>query len=102
MMQGRILSPILFSICIDYLIQRLRQSGYGVHIGSLFVGSILYADDIALVSSSCRGLQRMLDICSDFGHDWDIRYNPLKSQLLTKGGDNPPDCQLLLDNKPLQ
>jgi len=31
-----------------------------------------------------------------------IRFNPLKSQLLTIGGDNPPGCQLLLDNKPVQ
>ena len=47
-------------------------------------------------------LTEMLDICSDFGREWDIRVNPLKSQLLTIGGNNPPDCQLLLDNKPVQ
>ena len=87
---------------VDALIQHLRQSGCGVHVGSLFVGSIMYADDIALLSGSCRGLQKMLDICSDFGRDWDIRFNTLKSQLLTIGGNNPPDCQLLLDNKPVQ
>jgi len=62
----------------------------------------MYADLIALLSGSCRGLQKMLDIRSDFGREWDIRFNPLKSQLLPIGGDNPPDCQLLLDNKPVQ
>jgi len=44
----------------------------------------------------------MLDICSAFGCKWDICFNPLKSQLLTLGGINPSDCQLLLDNKPVQ
>ena len=54
----------------------------------------MYADDIALLSGSCRGLQKMLAICSDFGRECDIRFNPRKSQLLTIGGDNHPDCQL--------
>jgi len=57
--QGGVLSPILFSIYVDDLIQHLRQSGCGVHVGSLFVRSIMYADDIALLSGSCRGLQKM-------------------------------------------
>jgi len=54
--QGGILSPILFSIYIDDIIQKVRQYGYGIYIGTQFVGSILYADDIALVSCSCHGL----------------------------------------------
>jgi len=44
--QGRILSPILFSIYIDDIIAKMRQSGYGIYIGTQFVGCILYADDI--------------------------------------------------------
>jgi len=62
----------------------------------------MYADDIALLSGSCRGLQKMLAICSDFGRECDIRFNPRKSQLLTIGGDNPPLLILLLDNKHVQ
>jgi len=51
--QGGVLSPILFSIYVDDLIGELRNSGYGIYIGRLFVGCILYADDILLLSSSC-------------------------------------------------
>jgi len=40
--QGGVLSPLLFAIYVDDLISELRQSGYGLHIGSLFIGSILY------------------------------------------------------------
>ena len=42
------------------IINKLRSSGYGLHIGSLFVGCILYADDIVLLSPSCFGLQNFL------------------------------------------
>jgi len=43
------------------LITRLRQYGYGLHIGQLFVGCAVNADDIALLSASCYGLQRLIN-----------------------------------------
>ena len=62
--QGGVLSPILFSIYVDDLTEELRNSGYGIYIGRLFAGCILYADDILLLSSSCYGLQSMLNMLS--------------------------------------
>jgi len=43
--QGGVLSPYLFSVYIDDLIKELRQSGHGIHVGTMFVGCILYAND---------------------------------------------------------
>jgi len=60
---------------VDDLISELRQSGYGLHIGSLFIGSILYTDDIALLACSCYGLQQLINICHKYGMQWDIRFN---------------------------
>jgi len=64
--QGGVLSPLLFAVYVDDLIAKLRCSGFGIHIGSLFYGCIFYADDIALLSCSCYGLQKLLDICSAY------------------------------------
>jgi len=72
-------------IYIDDLIVQLKQSG---HIEQLFVGCVCYADDIALLSASCYGLQKLVDICSSYGISWDIKFNLLKSQLITFGGCN--------------
>jgi len=47
--QGGILSPLLFARYIDDLLNELHISGYGVHIGRLFVGAIAYADDICIL-----------------------------------------------------
>ena len=58
--QGGVLSPYLFTVYIDDLIVQLRQTGYGIHVGQIFVGCALYADDIALLSASCYGLQNLL------------------------------------------
>ena len=80
---------MLFSIYIDDLIKELRSSGYGTHLSNLFIGSILYADDICLILHSCFGLQKMLDICYNYGVTWDILFNPVKSHLITFGGSTP-------------
>ena len=68
---------------VDDLIGELRNSGYGIYIGRLFVGCILYADDILLLSFSCYDLQSMLNVCVEFGSKWDILFNLAKSLKLS-------------------
>ena len=72
------------------LIKELRQSGHGIHVGTVFVGCILYADDIVLLSGNCYGLQKMVDIiCSHYGDRFGIRFNSSKSQQLSLAGVLP-------------
>ena len=74
------MSPYLFSVYIDDLIKELRQSGHGIYLGRVFVGCVVYADDIVLLSASYNGLQKMVNVCSSYGMRFDIRFNPSKSQ----------------------
>jgi len=83
----------VFAIYIDDLIVQLKQSG---HIEQLFVGCVCYADDIALLSASCYRLQKLVDIYSSYGISWDIKFNLLKSQLITFGGCNPAQCVITI------
>jgi len=96
--QGGVLSPVLFSLYIDDIIVKLRNSGYGLHIGSTFIGCILYADDIVLLSCSCYGLQKLVNICMNYGKIWDISFNPNKTQCITFGGKHPSRFVVMLDN----
>jgi len=90
-------SPVLFALYIDGVISELKLSGHGVHIGSLFIGCVLYADDIVWLSASCHGLQQLVNICNVYGTKWDIKFNPLKGQVITFGGQNPC-CQIMLNS----
>ena len=86
---------------MDDLIKELRLSGFETYLSNLFIGSILYADDICLISHSCFGLHKMLDICYNYGVRWDILFKPVKNHLITFGG-SIPKATLRLNNDYLE
>ena len=80
--QGGVASPILFILYMDVLYSRLQDSGFGLHVGSLYYGVIGYADDLLLLASSMSVLQQMINICAEFGNEYDVAYNPTKSKVI--------------------
>ena len=83
--QGGVLSPILFNFYIDDLIFSLKTSDLGCHVHDLYVGCILYADDILLISASLCMLQDMLDVCYCISTDLLLSFNYLKSHCIMIG-----------------
>ena len=47
-----------------------------------YYGCLLYADDIVLLAHNLNGMQRMLDICTDFGIEYGVKFNETKSVAL--------------------
>ena len=64
--QGAVLSPILFTIYLDGLLERLNLSGIGCHVGRTNVGAFGYADDVALLATSLSGFKRIINIYEDY------------------------------------
>ena len=73
--QGGVLSPVLFCIYMDELIKRLKDSGIGCYIGTQFLGAFGYADDLKVLCPSIGGLQKMINICENFGVEYDVNFN---------------------------
>jgi len=48
----------------------------------MFVSSLCYADDLALIAPSAHALRRMLQVCSDFASEKNLTFNAGKSQLI--------------------
>ena len=80
--QGGILSPSLFSIFINDLLQGLESLGIGCFVGQCYYGSIAYADDIILLAPTLHVMRIMFQFCSDYASDNNILFNPNKSQCL--------------------
>jgi hypothetical protein len=76
--QGGILSPGLFNLVIDEIIEFVNKYPYGVMIDGYRVNIIAYADDIVLISTSLSSLQRLVDLCVAKALEAGLRFNPDK------------------------
>jgi len=94
--QGGLLSPCLFSVYIDQLINSLIESNLGCKIGHLYCGCIVYADDIILLSQSVQCMQRMLSICDRFSKEFDMKFNNKKSVACRIGRRYNFECASLI------
>ena len=100
--QGGVLSPRLFSLYMDGLIQRLRKKGVGCFILGVFLACLLYADDICLLAPSRGSMQSMLQICEEFCHEFNLAFNVKKSKSMIFGSTNNKLINpLYLNNEPI-
>ena len=64
--QGGVLSPILFSIYLDSLLNDLQGRGIGYFWDHHFVGALAYGDDVVLLAPYPSALRMMLQTCEEF------------------------------------
>ena len=83
--QGGILSPDFYCLYVEDLVNILKAKNVGCHILSVFLAALIYADDMALLSPSVKGLCILLEACNDYCIQWDICLNARKSKLMYFG-----------------
>ncbi|XP_065448199.1 cGMP-inhibited 3',5'-cyclic phosphodiesterase 3B isoform X1 [Chrysemys picta bellii] len=85
--QGDPLSPILFNIAMDPLLTRLEVEGSGFYVKGNSVTSLAFADDVAILSSSYKGMIKNLGILEEFCKNTNLSVNVKKTKgfhILTK------------------
>ena len=83
--QGGVMSPILFCIYLDGLLNLLATTQIGCFIGRVFVGCLAYADDIVLLVPTTGAMCNMVAICDSFAKDYNLVFNVNKSKCLLFG-----------------
>ncbi|XP_049895677.1 uncharacterized protein LOC126387169 [Epinephelus moara] len=64
--QGDSMSPLLFNIALDPLVQSLEREGQGFVSKGKSITALAFADDLVLLSSSWEGMVANLDILESF------------------------------------
>ena len=89
--QGGVLSPILFTIYVDSLLESLRASGRGCHWEDHFSGALCYADDLTILAPCPDALRKMLAHSEEFAESHGIHFNASKMQLICFRRTSQPD-----------
>ena len=101
--QGSPLSPLLFILFINPLIERLRDVAFGVELApQAWIRALLFADDICLTCSNLPDLQRALDECTFWASEMGMSFNASKSHLLALRGQPDARARLTLSDEALE
>ncbi len=82
--QGDVLSPLLFNLYINDLVKELNLNDVDpITIGETSINSLLFADDIVLLSNSEKGLQNSLNTLQEYCiNSWKLQINSVKSKVI--------------------
>jgi len=99
--QGDSLSPLLFNLIMDKIIQNIEETGRGYKMGSNEVKCVCYADDAVLISDNEDDLQRQLFNLINTADKYNMVISAEKTKCLTISRE-PVRCKLIAYNKPIE
>ena len=81
--QGCNLSPILFNIYVNDLIEELQNDGCGpVIINNRSISCLMYADDLLVLSESWEDLTASLNKLGTFSNKWKLTIREKKTKIM--------------------
>jgi len=95
------LSPYLFAVYIDTVLEKVRLSAGGCHMKWHCVSILMYADDILLLAPSVSSLQNLLTLCEIELLNIDMCLNVRKSVCTRIGPRYKQTCRNLVNNEKL-
>ena len=75
------MSPLLFALYIDDLIQELNAKEVGVMYGDGMLSTLLYADDIVLIAPNELNLQSIITVVEKWCKTWQMSLNVNKTNI---------------------
>lgn len=100
--QGAPCSMVFYNIFINELLKKLNNVETNVSVAGQGIGAIGYADDIALVSVSCYGLQNLVSIAYNYSRKWRFVFNSRKCSVLYFGSNRISIPKVKLGNEEIE
>lgn len=104
--QGCPLSPPLFNLVMDELIEKLKSKNIGVKINGTLLSVMAFADDLVIVTEENVHMKILLEECKEFFDMKSLAVNagkcaslsvlPVKRKKIDESGDQNPQ---ILENK---
>ena len=75
-LQGSVLSPVLFLLVMDPLLHTLENSNLGPYISNIYAGAFAHADHLCTITSSQIILQQQIKTVQTFAEENGMIFNP--------------------------
>ena len=82
--QGCPMSPILFTVFMSTLGERLIEKGKGIKIAGLNIPALFFADDFVLMAGNENDMKGLLEELVTFTKEWKLEINQDKSDYENK------------------
>ena len=93
--QGDTLSPLLFNIFINGIVEKVKQSGVGVKIGDALLSVLLFADDMVLLAESEFELGVLVGKVKEFCDQWKLEVNVGKTKVMVVSKDGIEEAKVM-------
>ena len=80
--QGCALSPVLFSLYINSLVDQLKSASCGIECAGEIIPGLLFADDTALLALDESGIKKSLEVLVEWCKEWGVKINVSKSGVM--------------------
>jgi exonuclease III len=85
--QGDNMSPLLFNIYINGIVEKIKEGEGGVQVGEERIEVLLYADDMVLLAEDEAGLNRMMEKVKEYCNEWKLEVNVGKTKAMVVSKD---------------
>ena len=82
--QGAVASPALWAVYIDDLLVELRKKGLGCYVAGVWMGAVLYVDDLALLAPTRSMLASMLEVVEKYSGTHNLNFSVDQEPRLSK------------------
>ena len=99
--QGCVLSPVLFSLYINSLVDQLKSANCGIECAGEIIPGLLFVNDTALLAPGDSGIKKSLDVLVEWCRDWGVKINVNKSGIMHVRQKRvaKTDVQYVIDNE---
>ena len=100
--QGCNLSPSLFNIFtsdLPYILGKIECDP--VTLDSIKINTLMYADDMLLLSRSQKGLEKAICVLEIYCKKWQLKINPDKTKIMIFNKRETKNCSFQIDGKDL-
>ena len=80
--QGCVLSPLLFSLYVNDLMEVLRCEEIGVRVDNSIIPGLMFADDLVIKAEETSDLNRVLEIVHRWCNQWKLKINVEKCSVV--------------------